>query len=159
MIDQSGRRLFATSKGWPIEVPRRSKKRTDSEVLYNAKQPVLRLASIVQTIIEVAEQFDVKRVYVENYAFSMNSSSVTKLAEIGGAVKTALFLQRGLVAIPVSVMTVRSVVLGKGYGKIKKDALVKVVQGLGFTFDNDDIMDAFMICMYGLISFQEVIDG
>lgn len=157
VVDFRGNRLFSVSHGWSIHGPSKSKKKvTLIDRRYDALQQVSRLASIVNLIVEVAAQFDVKTILVENYAFSKDSSSVTKLAEIGGAVKTALFTAIGRTTIPISVMSVRASVLGAGHGRCKKEAVKGILSGMGMNFENDDIMDAFMLCMYGMVEIYEV---
>jgi hypothetical protein len=87
--------------------------------------------------------------FVEDYAFSKRSSSVTKLAELGGHAR-AEFLTYGkpLRAVPAS--QARKLLLGKLPRKDAKLAVQNALYTHGAKFEDDNECDAFCVANFGL---------
>lgn len=101
-------------------------------------------------------------VLIEDYAYAYagNSDSVTKLAEIGGVVKSQVLLRHGDVPGSVSSSRARKFLTGGLRGKRKTDAaegikplkpkeqVKRFLQNRGFVFPTLDAMDAFVVGYY-----------
>lgn len=99
-------------------------------------------------------------VAIEDYAYSVRSDSVTKLAELGGVVKSQVFLRHGDVPETVSASKARSFLTGglRGNRKTdkelgikplpKKDQVKAFLKNRGFEFPTLDVMDAFVLGYY-----------
>lgn len=97
--------------------------------------------------------FDV--VVMENYAFTARTNNITKLAEVGGCIKRALF-QRGyatgrdaiLRGVPVFFTQTQGQMkkFCLANGAMKKDSryLLEVMERIKISFKNDDEADAYM---------------
>lgn len=91
-----------------------------------------------------ADRHGAEDIVFEDYAFGASSSSVTKLAELGGYVRTQFLEWRGYEVV-VSALTAthaRKILLGKvpkGAKKLVEQSLKKV----GAPFKNDNETDAF----------------
>jgi hypothetical protein len=84
-------------------------------------------------------------VAVEAYAFAARSSSVTKLAELGGAVRVALY-SRGIIAVPVTASEARKLVLGKLPRKDQKTAVQAALWAAGCPKEwSGDVLDSFAV--------------
>ena len=91
-------------------------------------------------------------VFIEGYAYSARSASVTQLAELGGAVRYALLRDLGIIAREVPASSARLYLLGKlprGKGT-QKPAAVAGVRACGFEFGTVDEFDAWVITNFGL---------
>lgn len=89
-------------------------------------------------------------VAVEGYAFAAHSSSVTKLAELGGAVRVALW-EAGFLAHPVTASAARKFLLGKLPKKDAKVATHLALWGAGAPKEwSGDVLDAFACANYAL---------
>lgn len=109
-------------------------------------------------------EVDPCNVVIEDYAFSVRSDSVTKLAEIGGTVKSQVLLRHGDVPEVVSSSKARKFLTGGLRGKRKTDKnegikplkpkeQIKVfLQNRGFIFPTLDVMDAFVVGYYWFCS-------
>jgi Holliday junction resolvasome RuvABC endonuclease subunit len=95
------------------------------------------------------DERDVTHVFVEGYAFAAQSSSVTKLAELGGVVRVALH-ERGIDAVSVPSTSCRKLLLGKVPRNGAKVAVQQAVYAVGAPFDNDDQVDAYCVANWGL---------
>ena len=92
-------------------------------------------------------------VAIENYGFSRKSSSVTKLAELGGAVRVALWDQ-GIVARPITASAGRKLLLGRVPVKGQKARAQAALWAAGCPkVWSGDILDAF-VCANTLLSDQ-----
>ena len=82
-------------------------------------------------------------VAIENYGFSRRSSSVTKLAELGGAVRVALW-DAGIIARPITASAGRKLLLGKVPVKGQKARAQAALWGAGCPKTwSGDVLDAF----------------
>jgi Holliday junction resolvasome RuvABC endonuclease subunit len=108
-----------------------------------------RLLDISNRMLNFVLAGSVKNVFVENYAFSRSSSSVTKLAELGGAIRV-LFRMRDLVLRPVVASSARKLLLGKLPRKNAKVAVQQALYAHGALFHNDDECDAYVVANFGM---------
>lgn len=108
-----------------------------------------RLLHITKTVVDFVVGSGATDVFVENYAFSASSTSVTKLAELGGAVRVALWRAEHLVR-PVVASQARKLLLGKLPKEGAKVAVQRALYAHGAPFTNDDECDAFAVANLGL---------
>ena len=93
----------------------------------------------------------VERIFVEQYAFSRSSSSTTKLAELGGAIRWAYWVaDPWRVLRTVTASQARKLLLGKLPQKGAKVAVQAALYANGAPFKNDDECDAYCIANFGL---------
>lgn len=95
---------------------------------------------IVDVIKAVPER---PRVAIEHYAFSKRSSSVTKLAELRGVVKSQIWLVFRLVPAIITVGEARRTVLGKG--NVAKSSILEILRRRGLTVGDHNTADAYVI--------------
>lgn len=86
-------------------------------------------------------------VYVEDYAYGLGAKSGIDIAELGGAVKFALY-EAGYVVTPVNQSTARSYLLGKLPQKDRAQATHAALKAWGAEFESADIGDAFVVGNY-----------
>ena len=96
--------------------------------------------SVIDSMKAIPER---PRVVIEGYAFSKRSSSVTKLAELRGVVKSQIWLVFQICADIVTVGEARRVVLGKG--NTAKSSVVGILRARGLTIGDNDIADAYVV--------------
>lgn len=87
--------------------------------------------------------------FVENYAFSKSSSSVTRLAELGGVARVEL-LTYGRTLIPIVASSARKLILGKVPREDQKVVTQQALWDHGAEFANGDECDAFVVANAGL---------
>lgn len=100
-------------------------------------------SEVVDSIKRLPER---PRVAIEGYAFSKDpkrSSSITKLAELRGVVKSQLWLVFQLVADILTVGEVRRSVLGSG--NFPKAGVIDVLHRRGLVFGDQNIADAYVV--------------
>lgn len=83
------------------------------------------------------------RIAIEHYAFSKHSSSVTKLAELRGVVKSQIWLVFQLIPDMVTVGEARRTVLGKGV--LAKSSVIELLRRRGLTVGDHNIADAYVV--------------
>lgn len=89
-------------------------------------------------------------IFIEGYAFSRSSSSVTKLAELGGAVRVDL-RRRGFVARSVTASAARKLLLGRLPKREAKNATHGALRAAGVPPAwSGDVLDAFVVANFGL---------
>jgi Holliday junction resolvasome RuvABC endonuclease subunit len=106
-----------------------------------------RMSTIVEEILGFVLGHSVREVAVEDYAFSKSSSSVTKLAELGGHARCE-FMGYGRVLQPITASHARVVLLGKlprGKGMAKKEVQRRLMAAGADWASNDNEADAFAI--------------
>lgn len=111
---------------------------------------LVRIVAYVRSTVEV-HAFEGLHCFVENYAFSASSSSVTRLAELGGAVRVEL-VRMGHVLRPLSASTGRKLILGKVPQQDQKIATHAAIWKYGAkdVLKNGDEVDAFVTANAGL---------
>ena len=109
-----------------------------------------RLCWIRDRVLEFCfDERDATHIWIEGYAFAAQSSSVTKLAELGGVVRVALH-EHGIDAVPVPSTSCRKLLLGKVPRKGAKVAVQRALYDAGAPFDDDDQCDAMAVVNFGL---------
>lgn len=94
---------------------------------------------------EVVVEPRVDAVGIESYAYSSSSSSVTKLAELGGVVRVSLF-SYGIVPVPVVAASARKLLLGKLPRADQKAWVQAALKRARAPFwEDDDQADAFCV--------------
>jgi Holliday junction resolvasome RuvABC endonuclease subunit len=111
---------------------------------------ISRIVGIADFVFAYALQHHAEHVFVEQYAFSRSSSSVTKLAELGGAVRAKFYWEAQIVLQPVVASQARKLVLGKLPAKDAKKLTHMALASAGAGFENGDVADAFVVANFGL---------
>lgn len=119
-----------------------------NEEVVDERRIVERYMYIAGEIVDTIKGIDVERprVVIEGYAFAKNpkqSSSITKLAELRGVVKSQLWLVFRLTADILTVGEVRRIVLGKG--NFPKSGIVGILKARGLVFGDDNTADAYVV--------------
>lgn len=120
-----------------------------------AAEEIGRYLRISKRIVDFIKKVGTEKVAVEGYAFSQKTASVTKLAELRGAVSTQIYLSCNCaVSVPVPPNTARKFLMGSLERKNQKDQVRVFLRERRFVFDNDDLMDAFVVayCYYGFVN-------
>jgi Holliday junction resolvasome RuvABC endonuclease subunit len=101
---------------------------------------IARLPAIAGQIVTRARRHDARLVAIEGYAYGAQSQAVTKLAELGGVIRTALW-GAGIPYIEVASNTIKAYACGNG--RADKDAMVAAAQDLyGYRGRDHNIADA-----------------
>jgi hypothetical protein len=112
-----------------------------------------RIGGIVDRMAQFAHTRRVTHAYIEDYAYSRSSSSVTKLAELGGHARVEFLRRLGLVLHPVGEAQARRLLLGRLPPKDRKVAAQRALYAAGAPFANGDECDAFVVANFGLSEF------
>lgn len=88
-------------------------------------------------------------VVIEDYAYAAKSSSDTKLKELGGIVKFAIWRKTGLYPITLAPKQLQKWATGKGSGK-KNVVLKWVFKRFDKDFECDDEADSYVCADFGL---------
>jgi len=119
------------------------------------QQRVARICDVTNAVVDFVESYMAPRmthVFVEGYAYSARSSSVTQLAELGGAVRYELVRRLGITAVEMTASRARTYLLGqlpRGKG-MQKPAVVHALRKCGFEFGSTDEYDALVVANAGL---------
>jgi hypothetical protein len=101
-----------------------------------------RLSCIAENAFEfVAQHFEMNREFrgfIESYAFSASSSSVTKLAELGGVLRVTFYNRMNLILAPVTASSARKLMLGRLPQKDQKLAAQGALYRAGFLSERQD---------------------
>jgi len=116
----------------------------------------LRTESIAEAVVQFGNDYGVRHVWIEGYAFSRVSASTHILAELGGVVKLEL-VRAGMQVQIANMGTARKLLLGRvprGKGAAKKGAL-KALRAAGMPFRSgkdtwNDEADAFVAANFGM---------
>jgi Holliday junction resolvasome RuvABC endonuclease subunit len=114
------------------------------------RERYMRIGGIVTRMIAFAREHGATYAGVEDYAFSKSSSSVTKLAELGGHARVEFLHRMGLVLRPVVASQARRQLLGALPRKDAKLAVQVALWSAGAPFANDDECDAFCVASFML---------
>jgi len=110
--------------------------------------------------VRLFKQHQVDEVVVEGYAYGAQGSAVTLLAELGGIVKSQLWMACGVLTEPVAAPAARKWLTGGLRGKRKTDKAEGIkplpkkkqvevfLRNRGFTFETTDILDSFVAGYY-----------
>lgn len=118
-----------------------------------AREEIERYLRIAHRVVNFIGKNNAKNVSIEGYAYAQKTASVTKLAELGGVIKSQVLLTCKIVPVSIPSNTARKFVMGKLERKNQKEQVRVFLKSKGFVFDNDDLMDAFVVayCCYGII--------
>ena len=109
------------------------------------KERIARLQHISDRMLSFARCVKAETCWVEDYGYSKRSSSVTKLAELGGVVRVD-FLRVGLVVRPLTASTCRTLLLGKLPRSDQKIAVQNALFAAGAPKEwNEDTCDALVV--------------
>ena len=89
-----------------------------------------------------------------SYGYAGKRRSLVQMSEFRGLIRYFL-KQWGMEHGFVPVTRARCFLLGKGYGGVKKADLQRRLESQGFTFADDNMMDAFVVALY----FDKVLNG
>jgi hypothetical protein len=107
-----------------------------------------RLHAIAERLATFIGVCKVKHVYCEDHAYGLAGRGGVTLAELAGAVKGRLFA-RGVVVIPVNMMTARKLLLGKLPRKGAATAVQDALKQMGSPFEGSDEGDAWTVANWG----------
>lgn len=124
-----------------LEYPLARRKKSDPPIMESDR--IRRLVSVTNDVVGLCQDFQVRWVAIEGYAYSKRYQS-HQLGEIAGNVKVQLWLAHGIVAETIPPTSARKSVLG--FGNTNKSEVMRVVRdGLGVEVDNDHEADATVI--------------
>lgn len=117
-------------------------------------EKVRRIVRVTGRVVQFVERAETNKrgvvVFIEGYAFSRHSSSVTKLAELGGAVRFALATELGIVAQEMTASRARTYLLGNLPRKNQKAIAQATVRSFCPLTLTGDEADAFVVANAGL---------
>jgi Holliday junction resolvasome RuvABC endonuclease subunit len=120
----------------------------ETEPVENEHDRIVRIIKIVGHVRDFALVNRASNCFVEQYAFSRRSSSVTKLAELGGHARVE-FLTYGRMLQTVVASQARKLLIGKLPPKNAKVMVQQALYAHGAPFPNDDVCDAFVVANWG----------
>lgn len=117
--------------------------------------------TVAEVAVEMVKGQQAGSVAVEGYAYGARGSAVTLLAELGGIVKSQLWMScHNLMVNPIVAASARSWLMG-GIRRARKADKVDGIKPLpekkqvevflrnrGFTFDSTDMLDSFVVGYY-----------
>ena len=114
------------------------------------KDKVERWLSIAKGIIRIVEQYTTggpnsmyPRVGIEGYSYNAKGSAVVDLGELGGVVRSQLWLRFAIEPAIIAPSSGRKAVFGNG--RLKKKLVIPELRKQGFDFDDGDIADAYVV--------------
>jgi hypothetical protein len=121
-----------------------------------AEAEVVRYHRIAGSVAKFVKDSGTRDVCVEQYRFSamkgngqsFQSSSITKLAELGGIVKSQIFLSCYLAVVPVVASSARKWFTGGLKKDNPKQQMADYLSRMNFNFNNTDEMDAFVVANF-----------
>jgi hypothetical protein len=134
VLDDEGVVLATAKDGWALD------RKTTTVLDY-----IDRLLHITTTILDLVRAHGGAAglaVGIERYAYNARGSQ-NDLGELGGVVKTQLWLAEHVLPQIVAVNSARALVFGNG--RIKKKLVEPALASKGFAFGDSDIADAYVI--------------
>jgi hypothetical protein len=118
-----------------------------------AYEDIRRCLEIANKIVGFIKYNDARHASIEGYAYSFAggknregaSASVTKLAELGGVVKSQVVLSCKMAPIVIQPNSARKTAVGSLKRGKQKDQVKQILNTFGFSFSNMDEMDAFVV--------------
>lgn len=134
-------RVRTAGAGWGYELTRDA---TPADV-------AARHIAIAERVVDFCRRHPHEAVFVEDYAYSRNSSSATGLHELGGVVKADLLRALGRAPIPVTASEARKTLLTNVPRSDSKSFVIANVRMLGgkAVYWSEDEADAFCLCNHG----------
>lgn len=115
------------------------------------KDKVERMISVAKGVVRVVDECtllnvpkSLPRVGIEGYAFGKRGNATIDLGELGGVVKSQLWLRFALEPTLIAAPSGRKVVLGNGRIK-KEDVIPELARQHGLKFTDHDIADAYVV--------------
>ena len=106
----------------------------------------LRLNDLTSLLVKKVQYRDI--VFIEDYAYSRQSASMTKLVGFGELLKWRIWRRTKRLPITIPISTLKQWYTGKG--RIKKDqVLVKAARLYGIEFATTDEAEAYALCDLG----------
>jgi len=144
VLNQSGEVLHTVKVGYALKRSSR------------VKDKVERMLCIAKAIVRVIDEYTVRNdghlltkhthpmVGIEGYAFSGRGNALFDLGELGGVVKSQLWLRFAVEPALIASSSGRKVVLGNGRMK-KVDVIPQLEKKYGLLFTEHDIADAYVV--------------
>jgi len=108
---------------------------------------IRRCLRVANQIVKIVEDFQIRHVGIEGYAFS-KPHQAHQIGEVAGVVKSQLWLKHRIIPRVVPPTSARKHVLGYGGSVAKKDVVKVVEQGLGVAVENDHEADATVVARW-----------
>lgn len=102
-----------------------------------------RILKITSQLIEFLKLHNVSQVGFENYAFSKALHSISLQAELGGVMKSQIYVGLKIVPITIPVTSIRKFLLGKSTKE--KSPVQKHFKNMGYSFKTADEYDALAV--------------
>lgn len=102
---------------------------------------------ILKFIMSILEEYNVREVYIEGYAYGLHSASSQVLAEMNGILRWELF-KKSIHWCLVAPMIIKKHISGKG--NADKEHVLECVKRLGYKPSNHDEADAIALALYAL---------
>ena len=115
----------------------------DIRVLTPASTGGQRLREIREYVIDFLRQYDVVDVFMEGLAFAAHSASASKLGELSGVLKEALYSEFGLLPALVPPTTLKKYVVGTGKSVTKSLMMLQTYKKWGVELTDDNAADAY----------------
>jgi len=143
VVDARGRVIHSSKFGYGLKKTAR------------VKDKVERMIEIAKGIVRVIDEYGLlksegsltKQTYpqvaVEGYSFASKGNSSIDLGELGGVVKSQLWLRFGIEPVLVPVATGRKAVFGNG--RTPKEHVIPLLHDQGIEFEDQDIADAYVV--------------
>jgi hypothetical protein len=148
VVDEAGAVQATARDGWELH--------RDSTVL----DKIDRLLHIAKTILDLATTHrlagDGLLVGIEGYAYNQRGATAD-LGELGGVVKTQLWLSQEIAPRILAVTTARALVFANG--RLKKKLVQPMLVERGLTFGDPDIADAYVIAEALRLQARREING
>ena len=132
VLDESGSVVATALDGWKLDRSASVREKIDR---------LVHIASTVMGVVHGAREGGVV-VGIEGYAYNQRGATAD-LGELGGVVKTQLWLGFEVEPRIVAVSTARKLVFGNG--KTKKDLVLPTLRDRGFVFEDHNVADAYVI--------------
>ena len=143
VLDARGRVIHKAKFGYALERSAR------------VKDKIERMISIAKGVVRVVHEYTLlkdgdsltkpvlPKVGIEGYAFGKRGNAVIDLGELGGVVKSQLWLRFAVEPVLIPAPSGRKVVFGNG--RLPKKQVIPRLREQGFNFDDHDIADAYVV--------------
>ena len=109
----------------------------------SVREKIERLLYLSGRVLEVVKTHEPDAVVIEDYAYGARFGATFDLGELGGVVKTSLWLRCKIEPIMVGSGTARKVVLG--HGRPKKAEIIPMLRKMGGVFKDHNEADAYVV--------------
>lgn len=115
-----------------------------------------RISYLVDQVMKMYKAYLPEAVFIEGYAFSARSRSVTPLAELRGVLYNA-FWAKQILWVVVPPPTLKKAATGNG--RASKEEMVESACRKWRQCPNDDLADAYALAVYGENNFDDLISA